>query len=54
MRDALLQAGSQPSQHTIKATGVLLPYAPAHGDIEAALRRTECLLRVLLVRPKSA
>ena len=52
-RDALLVAGRHPSQHTIKATGVLLPHAPAHGVTEAALKRTECLLRLLLLLPKA-
>jgi hypothetical protein len=51
-RDALLAAGKHPSQHTIKATGVLLRYAPKHGAIEAALNGTECLLRLLLAMPK--
>jgi hypothetical protein len=52
-RDALLAAGRHPSQHTIKATGVLLPYATAHDVTEAALKRTECLLRLLLALPKA-
>jgi len=49
----LLAAGRHPSQHTIKAKGVLLPHAPAHGVTEAALKRTECLLRLLLALPKA-
>jgi hypothetical protein len=52
-REALLAAGRHPSQHTIKAKGVLLPHAPAHGVTEAALKRTECLLRLLLALPKA-
>jgi hypothetical protein len=51
-RDTLLAIGRHPSQHTIKATGFLLPYAPTKGTTEAALKRTECLLRLLLVLSK--
>jgi transposase-like protein len=53
-RDALFAAGRHPAQHTIKATGVLLTYAEKDGVTEAALKRTECLLRLLLVLPKAA
>lgn len=52
-RDALLAAGKHPSQHTIKATGVLLHYVPKHSGTEAALKRTECLLRLLSALPKA-
>jgi transposase-like protein len=52
-RDALLAAGKHPSQHTIKATGVLLRYASKPSATEAALKRTECLLRLLLALPKA-
>jgi transposase-like protein len=47
---ALMTAGKHPSQHTIKSTGVLVPYAPARGVTEAALKRTESLLRLLLAQ----
>jgi hypothetical protein len=49
----LLAAGKHPSQHTIKATGVLLHYVPKHSGTEAALKRTECLLRLLSALPKA-
>lgn len=52
-KDALLAAGKHPSQHAIKATGVLLNYAGKDGGTEAALGRTECLLRLLLAHQKS-
>jgi transposase-like protein len=52
-KNALMAAGKHPSQYTIKATGVLLPHAPEHGVTEAALKRTECLLRLLLALPKA-
>jgi len=32
---------------------ILLPHAPAHGVTEATLKRTECLLRLLLALPKA-
>jgi hypothetical protein len=53
-RDALLAAGKHPSQHTIKATGLLLDYVGKDSVTEAALKRTECLLRLLLESPKAA
>jgi transposase-like protein len=45
-----LAEGKHPSQHTITSTGVLSGHAPS--STAAALRRTECLLRLLLATSK--
>jgi hypothetical protein len=47
-----LAEGKHPSQHTITSTGVLSGRAPS--STAAALRRTECLLRLLLATSKPA
>ena len=50
-RQELLTEGQHPSQHTISSTGVLSGFKERQTT-PGALRRTECLLRLLLVTPK--
>ena len=47
-RQELLTEGQHPSQHTISSTGVLSGFKERQTT-PGALRRTECLLRLLLV-----
>jgi hypothetical protein len=47
----LLAEGKHPSQHTISSTGALSGFKQRQTTA-GALKRTECLLRLLLVTPK--
>jgi hypothetical protein len=50
-RQELLTEGKHPSQHTIRSTGVLSGFKQRQTTA-GALKRTECLLRLLLATPK--
>jgi transposase-like protein len=50
----LLAEGKHPSQHAIRSTGVLSGFHPERNTTAARLRRTECLLRLLLATSKPA
>ena len=48
-KQRLLAEGKHPSQHVIRSLGVLSGFVQQRTTTAAALKRTECLLRLLLV-----
>jgi hypothetical protein len=52
VKQHLMAEGKHPSQHDIRSTGVLSDFHPERNTTTGALRRTECLLRLLLASSK--